>query len=295
MFPTESPDTPDVGDVALSKIAVPEITVQRPVPIVEAFAESVAVAEQIVWSVPASAVVGFSSTSIVISSNESLQVPFEIVQRKILFPTESPDTPEVGEVALSKMAVPEITDQRPVPTVEAFAESVAVAEQIVWSVPASAVVGFSSTSIVISSKESVQVPFEIVQRKTLFPTESPDKPDVGDVALSKMAVPEITDQIPVPIVGAFAESVATVEQIVWSVPAFEAVGFWSTTIFTSSNTSAQAPPGIVQRKVLVPNESPDTEVLAKDALVKVPVPAITLQIPFVTAVAPSVVVEEQIV
>jgi hypothetical protein len=85
----------------------------------------------------------------VISSNESLHVPFEIVQRKTLFPTESPETPDVGEVALSKMAVPEITDQSPVPIVEAFAESVAVAEQIVWSVPASADVGFSSTSIVI--------------------------------------------------------------------------------------------------------------------------------------------------
>ncbi len=80
----------------------------------------------------------------------------------------------------------------------------------------------------ISSNESAQTPFEIVQRKTLFPTESPDKPDVGDVALSKMAVPEITDQIPVPTVGEFAESAAVVGQIVWSIPAFEAVGFSST-------------------------------------------------------------------
>ena len=52
---------------------------------------------------------------------------------------------------------------------------------------------------------------------------------------------------------------------------------------------------MVQRKVLVPIESPDTEVLAKDALAKVPVPAITLQIPPTAAVAPSVDVEEQIV
>ncbi len=161
-------------------------------------------------------------------SKESLQVPFEIVQRKTLFPTESPDTPDVGDVALSKMAVPEITDQSPVPIGGEFAESVATVEQIVWSIPASAVVGFSSTSIVISSNESAQIPFEIVQRKTVFPKESPEAPDVGEVALSKIAVPEITDQIPVPIVGAFAESAAVVEQIVWSIPAFEAVGLSST-------------------------------------------------------------------
>jgi hypothetical protein len=68
--------------------------------------------------------------------------------------------------------------------------------------------------MVTFSKESLQVPFEIVQRKTLFPTESPETSDVGEVASSKIAVPEITDQIPVPIVGEFAESVAVVEQIV---------------------------------------------------------------------------------
>jgi len=52
---------------------------------------------------------------------------------------------------------------------------------------------------------------------------------------------------------------------------------------------------MVQRKVLVPMESADTEVLAKDALAKVPVPAITLQIPPVTAVAERVVELAQIV
>jgi len=135
----------------------------------------------------------------------------------------------------------------------------------------------------------------MVHLKTLFPTESPDTPDVGEVALSKIAVPEIIVQSPVPVVGEFAESVATVEQIVWSMPAIALVGFWSTNMFTSSNTSAQAPPGMVQRKVLVPVESPETLVLARLALVKVPVPEITLQIPPAAAVAERDVVEEQIV
>ena len=68
--------------------------------------------------------------------------------------------------------------------------------------------------MVTLSKDAAQTPLEIVQRKTLFPTESPDTPDVGEVALSKMAVPETIDQSPVPIIGEFAASVATVEQIV---------------------------------------------------------------------------------
>ena len=68
--------------------------------------------------------------------------------------------------------------------------------------------------MVTLSKESAQVPFEIVQRKTLFPTESPETPDVVEVALSKMAVPEITDQSPVPRGGEFAERDAVVDQIV---------------------------------------------------------------------------------
>ena len=148
-------------------------------------------------------------------SKEAAQTPFEIDHLNTLFPMESPDTPEVDDVALSKMAVPEITVQSPVPIVGEFAEREAVVEQIVWSVPAYAVVGFSSTRIVISSKESVQVPFEMVQRKILFPTDSPETFVLNRFALSKMAVPDITDQRPVPIVGEMAEREVVVEQIVW--------------------------------------------------------------------------------
>ena len=68
--------------------------------------------------------------------------------------------------------------------------------------------------MVTLSKDAAQTPLEIAQRNTLFATESPDTPDVGEVALSKIAVPEITVQRPVPIIGELAESVATVEQIV---------------------------------------------------------------------------------
>jgi len=149
--------------------------------------------------------------------------------------------------------------------------------------------------MVTLSNEEAQTPLEIVHLNMLFPTESPDTPEVGEVELSKIEVPEITVQRPVPIIGEFPESVATVEQIVWSVPAFAIVGVVCTIIETSSKTSAHAPPEMVQRKVLVPMESADTEVLAKDALVIVPVPEITLQTPPVTAVAARAVLDEQIV
>ena len=77
----------------------------------------------------------------VILSNDAAQTPLEMVQRNTLFPTERPDTPDVWEVGLSKIAVPKMTDQIPEPTIGELAKSEAVVAQIVWSVPAFAVVG----------------------------------------------------------------------------------------------------------------------------------------------------------
>ena len=78
--------------------------------------------------------------------------------------------------------------------------------------------------MVILSNDAAQTPLEIVQLKILFPTERPDTPDVGEVALLKVPVPEMTVQIPEPIKGAFPFNAATVLQIVWSVPAVAVVG-----------------------------------------------------------------------
>ena len=71
--------------------------------------------------------------------------------------------------------------------------------------------------MVMLSEEAAQTPFEIVQRKTLFPTESPEMFVLARFALLKVPVPAITLQIP-PIV-AVAERVVELAQIVWSVPA----------------------------------------------------------------------------
>ena len=145
-----------------------------------------------------------------------------MVQRKVLVPIESPDTVVFAKEAVEKVPVPEITLQ--IPPLAAEAESDVVEEQIVWSIPALGESGLSCTLMVILSEDAAHTPFKIVHLKTLFPTESPDTPEVGEVALTKIAVPEIMVQIPFPMDGEFAERVVTVEQIVWSVPAFAAVG-----------------------------------------------------------------------
>jgi hypothetical protein len=74
-----------------------------------------------------------------------------------------------------------------------------------------------------------------------------------------------------------------------------AAGLSSTVIVISSNASPQVPPGTVQRKTFVPKANPITPVFASDALVNVPEPLITVQIPPVTAVADKLVVLEQMV
>ena len=65
-------------------------------------------------------------------------------------------------------------------------------------------------------------------------------------------------------------------------------------IETSSQTSGQVPPSIVQRKTLVPVVNPVTDVVADDAFTIVPEPLLNVQIP-PDGLAERLVVEEQIV
>ncbi len=73
--------------------------------------------------------------------------------------------------------------------------------------------GFSSTEIETSSKESAQVPFEMVQRKMLVPAGKPETAVVEEVASVNEAEPEMTVQSPVPMSGVLAVRTDVVAQI----------------------------------------------------------------------------------
>ena len=94
--------------------------------------------------------------------------PLLIVQRSVYTNPAVPAKPLVGEVVSVKDPFPSPTTtlHMPVPTIGAFPVSnVLVAPQIVWFVPAAAIVGSSKKLTVISSK-SLHVPFTSVQRNT---------------------------------------------------------------------------------------------------------------------------------
>ena len=150
----------------------------------------------------------------VIASVLGVQVPFVIVHTNVFTPVVKPVTPDVGELGVVTVAVPAVTVHAPVPVVGAFAASVAIAEQMVWSGPAADTVGSWSTLMVIASVLGGQVPFVIVHTKVFTPVVKPVTPDVGDVGVVTVAVPAVTVHAPVPIVGAFAANVAVAEHIV---------------------------------------------------------------------------------
>jgi hypothetical protein len=106
------------------------------------------------------------------------------------------------------------------------------------------------------------MPFEIVHWKTLFPEESPVTAEFGSFAVAMFPLPEINVQAPLPTVGVFAFKMEDVLQMLWSSPARALVGFSSTVMVTSSETSPQVPPETVHRKTLVPMDKPVTEVAA---------------------------------
>lgn len=137
--------------------------------------------------------------------------------------------------------VPEITIHIPVPTAGVLAANEEEEEQIVWSGPASAVVGSGSLKIVTWSTDAGQVPLEIVHWKIFEPELIPVIEVVADPGETITPVPENKVHTPLPVTGMFALSEDEVAQIVWSGPAFAGEGLSSTVMLTWSEVEGQTP------------------------------------------------------
>ena len=114
------------------------------------------------------------------------------------------------------------------------------------------------------------------------PVVNPVTPLVGLEGVVTVAVPAVTVQSPVPTVGVFAAKVAVAAQIVWSTPALDTVGSWSTFIVIASTLGVQVPLLIVQVKVFTPVVNPLTPLVGLAGLVTVAVPAVTVHNPVPT-------------
>ena len=151
--------------------------------------------------------------------------------------------------------------------------------------------------MVIASVLGGQVPFVIVHTKVFTPVVNPVTPDVGELGVVTVAVPAVTVHIPIPTVGALAASAAVGLQMVWSAPAADVVGSWSTLIVIASVLGGQVPLLIVHTNVFTPVVKPVTPLVGLAGVVTTPVPAVTVHnpVPTVGVLAASVAVAEQIV
>jgi methylaspartate ammonia-lyase len=277
--------TPDAGSAGSVTVAVPDKTVQFPVPVTGVFAESVElVTLHKFCEGPATATSGGAALKITTSSSEGVHVPLEIVHFNV---TVSPGIKSVMVVFLSEgsviVTVPATTDQFPVPETTVFPSSVVlVALQRFWSVPALEVVGNSYDAIEVSLEEEAQNPLEIVHLKVEeVPGTNPVTPEFGSFTSVTEAGPVCTFQIPVPVVGVLAESVAIVWlQSSWSIPVLAVVGGALTITSTSLAEGVQTPLATVHLKVAVsPITNPDTLDVGEFRLAIVAAPETTLHVP----------------
>jgi len=242
-----NPVTPEVGLVGSVIVAVPENTLQFPVPNVGALPAKVAVVTpHRFWSGPAAATVGRSATLIMTVSTEFGQTPLEIVQVNVSDePIVKPVMPEIGLAGAVTIDKPPITAQRPLPIVGVFPAKVDVVTlHRFWSGPAAAVVEFWSTLITTVSISLEQAPLEIVQVNV---SEEPGvNPVTVEVELDGVVTvdePKITAHAPVPVTGVFPAKVVVVAQMVWSGPASDTVGISNT--FTSTISEETQPASVI--------------------------------------------------
>jgi hypothetical protein len=206
--PTVRPVMVELGSEGVVTVPLPDNTDHAPVPTAGVLAESVVEETHMALSLPASAMVGMSLLVMITSSVDGVHDPVVMLHLKVSVPMPIPVTVELGSLALVTVPVPEITDHAPVPEPGLFPERVVEVAQIGWSAPASAVTPLASLVTVTSSKEDGHDPLVIVQRKTFAPTVRPDTELEGLFAFANVPDPLITDQVPVPVTGVFAERLA---------------------------------------------------------------------------------------
>jgi hypothetical protein len=100
--------------------------------------------------------------------------------------------------------------------------------------------------ITTSSVEGVQGELDIVHRRVAVPgTAKPVTPDVGELGVVIVAVPDTTDHAPVPVVGVLPAKVAVVASQAGfiSEPALAVVGDWET--ITEAVFTAVAEPQVL--------------------------------------------------
>ena len=149
----------------------------------------------------------------------------------------------------------------------------------------------------IASVLGAQVPLVIVQVKVFTPVLKPVTPEVGLVGVVTTPVPAVTVHNPVPTAGMLAAKVAVGLQIVWSIPAADVVGNWSTLMVIASVLGVHVPLLMVQVNVFTPVVKPVTPEVGLVGVVTVAVPAVTVHnpVPTVGVFAAKVAVGLQIV
>ena len=255
---------------------VPVITDHIPVPMDGFVADKVAVVEQTVCVLPAKAV-GITSCIIVTAEVAVGQTPFETVHKNVFVPVFNAVTCEDGLLFEVMLAVPVITDHIPFPIDGFVADKVAVAEQTVCVLPAKAV-GITSCIIVTAEVAVGQTPFETVHKNIFVPVLKAFTCEEGLLFEFTLAVPVITDHIPVPMEGFVADKVAVVEQTVCVLPANEDGGMFLIIVIVEVE-EAQGAFEIVHTNKFEPKLKPVTCEDELPALVILPVPVITDQSP----------------
>ena len=276
LSPMLKPVTFDIGFNGSIKLPVPLISDQLPFPIKGIFPDKVASFLHIIWSTPAIAVVGEFSLEII---NVLLLVAqlFEIVQTNLLIPSSKFVTSEVGECRSVMVPLPLNIVQVPIPSIGKFPSKKVEDEQTFISAPTIGMVGDDSTVIVIVAELWPHI-LEIVQANLLTPRPRFDTEVFGVEVLAIIPEPLINDQIPLPIIGVFADIVVEFIQIAWSTPTNAVVGLSIMLILTTSEIVSQAF-FIVHLNTFSPIPKPVIVETSEWRSVMIPLPLIKLQVP----------------